>query len=709
MLSKVISNVLRFKVELFLLLTLILVYVQWIIPVGYLTSGDWTFHDKDFLREFLRWPQIWESFSSLGKVDVMPTFNIFKFVYGIFSRWWNYAILERLVYFWPILVFSYSGVILLGKKLFANNKIGLFFFAILYLFNTFVLSLHSSFITYAGLYALAPLIFLGLINLSEKNHFSITNSVVFALTLFLGSLYEVRGLLALNYFLGLYLLYKLISSKDHKGTILLNFIFSYLILFLLNIYWFLPMVFTKNTYSVNASQGLFSAYNSIIDILALHNYPWQGNFFKPFTLEPFHKVEPSFYFFIIVPAMFSGFIFRVRDLAIKRIMLFLSVSTLIGFFLLKQQNEPYGEIYSWAFNKIPTFNMFRESNKFFIFLLPASLLFGYSMMLVMDSLKKIKLKIIIAGLATLIIFINIKPIITKEMGSLFVQREMPEDYIHYKDYLLSQNPDFRTLWVPTFSRWSFGSSRYPKISMSDNASTNWKGLIDSLFITDFQSAQDQVIMPFRKREFAQLLNVSGIKYVIVPLQDEENKDDFFVNFGQRNTFIHEISNAKYLKKINIEGSIALFENTTARPHLYLTDQIETIYKDTPYTKANFQLISPTQYKITLDKLPETPFYLNFSESFHEGWKLHIGSFNWWDALVKKNYFLLDKIHQKTDAGLNSFELHPSEIAKKDGSLEITLYFAPQSYVYLGSIVSGLSLVFLLALITYLAIKKRGRN
>ena len=96
-------------------------------------------------------------------------------------------------------------------------------------------------------------------------------------------------------------------------------------------------------------------------------------------------------------------------------------------------------------------------------------------------------------------------------------------------------------------------------------------------------------------------------------------------------------------------------------------------------------------------------FVNFSESFDSNWKVRVGSFAWYDAFGA-NYFLPDAFHSKSDATLNSFLINPGSIRQNlpasaykgnpDGSIDVdlTLYFKPQSYFYVGAIVSGATLL-----------------
>ena len=160
----------------------------------------------------------------------------------------------------------------------------------------------------------------------------------------------------------------------------------------------------------------------------------------------------------------------------------------------------------------------------------------------------------------------------------------------------------------------------------------------------------------------------------------------------------------------------VYENENFRPHIYSTKEKETIYREVPYEKVEFVQKNPTEYEISLKNIKSST-YLNFSESFHPDWKLRAGNFSWLGAIMSKNYFLPDVFHIKNDANLNSFKVDPRFIKENypgsyrqnpDGSInvDLTLYFKPQSWFYLGLIISGTTLIGCLGYLVWDFVKRR---
>ena len=106
---------------------------------------------------------------------------------------------------------------------------------------------------------------------------------------------------------------------------------------------------------------------------------------------------------------------------------------------------------------------------------------------------------------------------------------------------------------------------------------------------------------------------------------------------------------------------------------------------------NTTMVNPTKYIVEV-KNAEGPFILVFSDAFHPEWKAYVRNdtgVGWIEALSAES-----EKHFTANGWSNGFTIEHCE-----ESCMITLYFRPQSYYYLGSIIS---LITLLACIAYLS-------
>lgn len=100
-------------------------------------------------------------------------------------------------------------------------------------------------------------------------------------------------------------------------------------------------------------------------------------------------------------------------------------------------------------------------------------------------------------------------------------------------------------------------------------------------------------------------------------------------------------------------------------------------------EISFKRVSPTLYRVKV-KNSSGPFYLVFLESFHPQWKAYKGNVNWFQALLQKP--IEEERHLRANGYANSWYIDDK------GDFEMTLYFWPQSLVYLGLIISGITLL-----------------
>jgi len=239
-------------------------------------------------------------------------------------------------------------------------------------------------------------------------------------------------------------------------------------------------------------------------------------------------------------------------------------------------------------------------------------------------------------------------------------------------------------------------------------------------------ARSQSLFFLQQNYSQQLLNNIAMKYIILPTATSrikkissnktETVTEIYEHFGvKREFFIKELDQIPWLKKIDIgTKELVVYENEGYRPHIYTTGERETIYKEVPYKVVDFRFINPTEYKISLKNI-STLTYINFSEAFHQDWRVRVGEFDWFKVLTEKNYFIPNKYHYKNDAQLNSFLIDPNVICRDyeckknpDGSydLNLTLFFSPQSYFYLGLTISGLTLFGCLSYLVVYFVRSR---
>jgi hypothetical protein len=240
------------------------------------------------------------------------------------------------------------------------------------------------------------------------------------------------------------------------------------------------------------------------------------------------------------------------------------------------------------------------------------------------------------------------------------------------------------------------------ISVSDGP---WKRFIWNVEDLRFFDYAERMVSILYNQTADSLLDAHSIKYIVIPIRDYSNSDDFFIYYSKDRSFYErELDKLDYLHKVLLPSNgLIVYENTGYKDHIYISDQIEDVYKQIPTSRVVYSPHSPTHYSISL-KSVNHPIYINFSESYHPDWSLRLGSFSSLKSIFINNYFYSDGFHFENNYGLNSFLIDPDYIKKElssdsyslnpDGSinLEMHLYFKSQSYVYLGGIITITTIV-----------------
>jgi hypothetical protein len=154
---------------------------------------------------------------------------------------------------------------------------------------------------------------------------------------------------------------------------------------------------------------------------------------------------------------------------------------------------------------------------------------------------------------------------------MFVGREIPKDYLTFRDALKNDNEYSKILWIPTDSRWSYYSYIHPGVSLVSMIEDQWQ------FVAATQSNQEtasRISDIINTNYFHEFIDQSSIKYIVVPIQDIANDDDFFSYYGGkenpniRQWYIELLDKAPYLERLNINTKdLIVYENKNYKPYI----------------------------------------------------------------------------------------------------------------------------------------------
>jgi hypothetical protein len=698
----------------------IIIHIEWLNPYSILNDSDWSFWHKETIQSLNISFGSWVNMFGFGGPNIQIYFNIFKLIWFSFgSLGLSFDIATKITFLIPIAIGGFIAPYILIRKILKDNFIA-FVGALFYGTTTYFLLRQTAHLPVAFIYMMAPIFIYTFISAIENN--KIINWIMFSLLNLVMIGYELRMVYILYWIILIYWL--VFFNKKYLG---LDYIKNYIIygisLLLLNLYWILPTLQgSGSAIEKTANRGLFGSF--LFDIkraIVISEAAWTGGYpemnFVPQAIP--------LYLFVVPTVILVGFVLIRKHIQYRRYFIFFGIVSCLGITLTTQQSQPFPDLYEWLYLNFPGFNLFREASKFYIITAIGYLgLLSISIKLIKDKLHKTKLEKLYFVLCLILIstFVyNTKPLLNKEIGTMFVSKEIPTDYNNFKNIMLAENSHYRTLWTPTYSRYGF-------FNIKNSVVSNTSYLDDPKNIFNFDQSkniENNLIELYKKNFSNNLLDNSNIKYVVVPIRDGVNDTNFFKFYGEENNsnirgwYISGLDKIDWLEKKDFGfNELVVYENKDYKDRIYLTKEPETVYEDIEDNKVEFNQITPAEYRVKINNLEGTA-YLNFVESYDSNWKMRIGDFDWKEALYNKNYFIDDSKHTKSEIEFNKFELSKEYIKanfdkpyykeNQDGSIdiELTLYFKPQSYFYLGIIISGTTLILCLGYLGYSFYRKRG--
>ncbi len=668
------------KFLLILVFLFILIDFNFLFTNKVITGGDLTYVYSSMFYNRPLWPMAWNFFDLNGLGGFAPplqaintAYAIPTYVFGILLNlsWTN---IERFSLLIPLLILTVASSFILFKKLF--NTAFSFLASIIFVSNTYFLMLVGGGQVFIGLsYALSPLVLYSFIKCQE---ISIKRSVLFGILLSAQLLLDIRVAYITLVATGLYWLVTAIEKKKVRyfiKSMVYMFIIPGFTTFLLHAFWLLPTVI----YHQNPLTQLGTAYTStgavqyfsfakFENTISLLHPNWPENIFgKVYFMRPEFLLLPIFAYGSLL------FAAKIKDSRLKTYVIYFALLGLVGAFLAKGANDPFGGIYLWMFDHVPGFVMFRDSTKWYTLVaISYSVLIPFTVWKVYEWLKtdlrfkmydlKFLTRNKVFNIQNLFVFIVIcyllfliRPALLGQLTGTFKPTTIPPEYNKLGQFLSTQSSFSRTLWVPTTQRFGYYTDLHPEISGQDLFNSyNEQALVKKLAVSE------------------KLLQEASVKYVIVPFDSE---GEIFLNDRKYDNVLYQktvadVAKIKYLKEVYGFGRIAVFEVPTPKGHFYLNDQSSTI---------NFQFISPVEYKLSIQNARKGD-RLVFAESFDKNWELTIEHFS-----VGSSEF---------DQRFNSFLLPDG------GSYSATVYYTPQKYVDIGLVVSGVSLLTVLGYLIF---------
>jgi hypothetical protein len=564
------------------------------------------------------------------------------------------------------------------KKLFPENRFYLLA-VLVFSFNTYALLLAGGEVFLALAYALAPIIFVLFIKQIEKK--SLQTALFTGIILSLQIMFDPRIAYVTMVGIILYYVFSIkyqVSKENIHNTlyiILYTFIIPGIVTVFLQAFWIIPSFL----YGKNPIQELGSAYSGVNavtyfsfakfenTISLLHPNWWENIFGKVYFMRPEFLVLPLLAFASLLFIKNS----KSEDKNSKHI-LFFTLLGLLGAFLAKGSNDPFGGAYLWLFGHVPGFELFRDPTKWYLLVaLSYSVLIPFTVWKVYEWLKRQKkfsifnTQNVFLLLVIFYLLFLIRPALFGQLNGMFRITSVPNDYLQLEQFISQQPTYFRTLWYPAKQRFGYYSETHPELSTQSLLNIyNDKKLFNTI----------------SEKSTEKLLQESSIKYIIVP---DDSEHEIFLTDNKYDEkkyeeVIKKLDSIPWLKKRAPFGKIIVYEVPDPRGHFYLQGVNSHI---------SYNYINPTEYAVTLQNVKKGD-RLIFSEHYDSHW----------EATVLSSKYKVLSI--KYDNLFNSF------ILSRSGSYTLDVYYTPQNWVDVGEWVSLASLVVVIGGLIFIKFRKK---
>ncbi len=629
-------------------------------------AGDWRYYYPEAIAQF-EWVTAWDiRHSGLGEsfIQILPVSTYFtsaaKFAFSMGLSWVWY---ERMFWFFPFVIFGWISSTLLYRRLFPEDTIGRLVMPVIYLTNTYSLMIMAGGqMGVAMSFALLPLGIDRIIQVPKAvrapigvavSHFAGT-----ALVLGLISLFDIRLAALAIAFAALFIVFTNPRSITKRwksyGVYSVGTAFSVM---LIHSFWIIPLVVHRmNPLNTPAFQSTargvveFFSFADFSHAFALLHPNWPENIFgKAYFLQPE---------FLVIPLIAFGVLLARTRRSIHA----LAALALMGVFMAKGAQEPFGGLYAWLFEHIPGFVILRDPTKWYVWIVIGySVLFSHGVARVAGWLYEKKHQNIATAiiLCALVVWgFTIREALTGALpGTLSHQLSQPHSSRQLYEYLRRDGEFSRVLVFPQRSTYTPVSAVHP--------------VMDALSY-DKESSMSSVLDWMGTDEGRETLRRHAIGYIVVePMENGET----------RSQITDRLATVPWATMSARLGGIDIYKTDNPLGHVWYESDTGTL------VNIGHERHAAWEYDVLVDPTSQFNGQIVFSEQYHPGWMLHVG-----DRSVNP---------ERTKDGLMAFAVSGSA----DEALR--LEFVPQRSVYLGLRVSLFAVVGLGG--CWLALRSRGNT
>ena len=524
-----------------------------------------------------------------------PHLDSSSFVYGL-DEWWpsNYTpalfliqVGSKLVPAWLIqkailfLAFFFAG--LGAHRLFPYRGPGAYFAGLLYMINPFT---YARFLAgHWGVlvaYAVTPFAIKAFIELLERG--GKRNVIKVALLSTLVGIIQVHGYFLLFLAFLIIFLVRVIAKRREPAKLLHAskcMGISAAIFLALSLYWLVPYLTASKTLiqRIGPEDLLFfapkavSGFGTAFDVASMHGFWREGYLYTKDILPAWWLL----FAFILLLAVY-GFLVKYRHQRLGWVVVSFAVLGVVSYLLaLGAASDFTRPPFEWAYEHVPFFDGFRDSQKFVALLcLAYAFLGGLGVRELIKPLGRFKQKLPMAGVMTLVAMLLLIPI-AYSFSSFGFQGQLkttdyPQEWYEVNEQLNRDDEDFQVLFLPWHLYLDFGWLPNRDKSLSNPA---WqffdKPVIagDNIEIPDVYSQSTYPISEY-------------VEFLLVNKDDIENMGELLAPLNVKYIILaHEVDYEAYdflYRQADLDvglerQGITLFENLHPRARIYGVDSV----------------------------------------------------------------------------------------------------------------------------------------
>ncbi len=532
----------------------------------YFAAGDLDFFWPEQLRALSWLPRVFypdQGFGYTGLLSLWLDYPFRVFIKLLSTAGLSWFVIEKLLWFSVFALAVYSA-----KKL-ADYVLGKSPFTwvapAIYATNTYILLLFGGGqLGVALAYGLSPLVLLKFMQAVDELRvasYGLKQGIQNGLLLALLITFDLRIAYLTVVSVVLYSLLRVVGN-----IILQTFVVPILVAVSVHAFWILPTVLasagvaSKGAQYTDPAALSFFSFADFSHALSLLHPNWPENLFgRAYFLQPEFLIIPILAFssllFIAIKKLRvtnDGLHMKYPQPATRNHITYFAFLSLVGAFLAKGVQEPFGGIFQWMFVHVPGFVMFRDPTKFYIYsAIGYSILIPFALFRLSNWLKNFRHKPLIVYCLLSIVFIafwlfTVRPVFLGGMSGNFRPLVLTDEYVRLKDALVGDLRPSRVLWLPKKDAFAYASGEHPLLTS------------EQLFGSASVSG---IIALTKQEEFAARIRDAGVGYVVVP-QDLEKRiflDNYRFDPDQRQQLINALDAAS-LSRDRRFGSLAVYRN-----------------------------------------------------------------------------------------------------------------------------------------------------